>query len=65
MSELRHDLKDVLNTSISQKDTIDCFVACLADGMRKLLDKTCRQVQITILQLLAETEKEEAKENNI
>ncbi|XP_067203441.1 uncharacterized protein [Linepithema humile] len=39
--------------------------SCLSDGMRKLSDKKCRQLQIAILQLLAEAEKEEAKRNNV
>lgn len=64
MSELRDELKNVLNTPVLQKDAIDHFVACLSDGMRKLSNYKCRQLQITILQLLAEAEKEEAKGNN-
>lgn len=63
--ELRDELRNVLHTPVSQKDAIDYFVACLSDGMRKLSDKKCRQLQIAILQLLAEAEKEEAKGNNV
>ncbi|XP_032685711.1 uncharacterized protein LOC116850941 [Odontomachus brunneus] len=65
MSELRDNLKNVLNTPVLQKDAVDYFVACLSDGMRKLSDKKYRSLQIAILQLLAEAEKEEAKENSV
>jgi len=63
-SELRDDLKNILNTPVPQKDAIDHFVLCLSDGMRKLSRKKSRLLQIAILQLLADAEEEEAKENN-
>jgi len=57
-------IKSILNAPVPQKDDVDCFVASLSNGMRKLSRKRFRLLQIAILQLLTDAEELEAKENN-
>jgi len=60
-SELQNELKSILNAPVPEKDAVDCFVASLSDGMRKLSRKKFRLLQIAILQLLTDAEEEELK----